>query len=718
MPKTRTKACKICRKACKSPYECDKCQHEKVLSKTKRGLRSINEVFKGIRGPRGYPGIDCELLLATGSNALCTNGGLQVDPVTPNTSIIVGPTGTGFLSADTPLPIESGGGNCRGENAIDFQMIRTRDSSVASGDRSFLGGGYNNTIRTGANQSVIIGGIENIISLNNENSFIGNGFNNYIGNGNNNFIGNGYTNAINLTENSAIIGGNVNEIGGTGANAIIGGFDGEINGSYNSTIMNGNNLVRIRGNYSFVSGGRTNRYLRLYADYSLQLHQTSTPNRSHESINLSNRGYWHYANGRSNINVGGNFTNLGWSASPYETSYNWQSGMQGSGAYLEANYADVKYNFNSSFQNGIDSSQFSTIINGGCCSYFVESNYSTQITGESVRSNGRPDTFVQTDHSMQCSMYDASNNHIYSYSSNHVVIGCGSSAIFSNTNLMMVGTSQGQRESDFYHSNSCGIISGGFENACYRTDHVFMVGTREGYAYESSKNSFIGNGYSWNTYDWYNSSSTLIGGYNVNYHNYSTIVGTQNYARSFFKDHIVIMGNNVPTPPPALPTGSNERAFIITNSSTNKMSIDTDGNMFLEGAMITNTTADYAEFFESLSGQQIDPGTSVIIENGKIREAKEGESPIGVISKNSTVIGNAFDDYWHGKYFRKENGELTMEISKEFDSLKEYIPRRHRREWNIVGLLGQIPINKGQIVDSKWVKIKDLNNQVELWLVK
>jgi hypothetical protein len=35
-----------------------------------------------------------------------------------------------------------------------------------------------------------------------------------------------------------------------------------------------------------------------------------------------------------------------------------------------------------------------------------------------------------------------------------------------------------------------------------------------------------------------------------------------------------------------------------------------------------------------------------------------------------------------------------------------------------VGLLGQLPLVKGQPVAGGWVKIKDLSDEVELWLVK
>jgi hypothetical protein len=57
-------------------------------------------------------------------------------------------------------------------------------------------------------------------------------------------------------------------------------------------------------------------------------------------------------------------------------------------------------------------------------------------------------------------------------------------------------------------------------------------------------------------------------------------------------------------------------------------------------------------------------------------------------------------------------------INPEYDETKEYIPREKRPEWNCVGLLGQLPLRKGQPVADSWVKIKDISKDVELWLVK
>ena len=37
-----------------------------------------------------------------------------------------------------------------------------------------------------------------------------------------------------------------------------------------------------------------------------------------------------------------------------------------------------------------------------------------------------------------------------------------------------------------------------------------------------------------------------------------------------------------------------------------------------------------------------------------------------------------------------------------WDESVEYVPREDRDEWIIVGIMGQIPIIKGQPINSKW----------------
>jgi hypothetical protein len=139
-----------------------------------------------------------------------------------------------------------GGGNARGTNAVDLQTTRAAATQVASGNGSFIGGGYYNTasglrsvivgggsnIVTGidsaiffgqgnsivSNQSVIVGGLSNYIStavsfigMGNYNQITAYGGGGFIGAGNSNqitnqygFIGSGQNNAVDAPYASVI----------------------------------------------------------------------------------------------------------------------------------------------------------------------------------------------------------------------------------------------------------------------------------------------------------------------------------------------------------------------------------------------------------------------------------------------------------------------------------------------------------------------------------
>ncbi|NIO80502.1 MAG: hypothetical protein GTN68_08100, partial [Candidatus Aminicenantes bacterium] len=232
---------------------------------------------------------------------------------------------------------------------------------------------------------------------------------------------------------------------------------------------------------------------------------------------------------------------------------------------------------------------------------------------------------------------------------------------------------------------------------------------------------------------------------------------------------------------------------------------------------VSSGSSDYAEYFESKNGKEIKPGTSVVLEDSKIRSAKKNEIPIGVISASPGIVGGVHIE-WPKRYLKDEFGKVIMEeykeeilvpkkekvkkerqkmekkkvkekvkrtevvkkkgkyyqveveetverdieepvfkevdlyddvskkkigkhkipvmetyeeeidvlddkgqpvmvgsgkfetktspkINPDYDEKKEYIPREKRPEWNCVGLLGQLPLRKGQPVAPTWIKI-------------
>jgi len=64
-------------------------------------------------------------------------------------------------------------------------------------------------------------------------------------------------------------------------------------------------------------------------------------------------------------------------------------------------------------------------------------------------------------------------------------------------------------------------------------------------------------------------------------------------------------------------------------------------------------------------------------------------------------------------------GNQRQKLNPDFDPSKSeaYKSREERDEWHIVGLLGQIPITKGQPTGN-WIKMKDVSDTVEMYFVK
>jgi hypothetical protein len=163
-----------------------------------------------------------------------------------------------------------------------------------------------------------------------------------------------------------------------------------------------------------------------------------------------------------------------------------------------------------------------------------------------------------------------------------------------------------------------------------------------------------------------------------------------------------------------------------------------DGTGLCDGSW-TGGGADYAEYFEWSDGNldaEDRRGISVVLDGEKIRPAVAGEDPIGVISGNPSVVGDAAWNKWSGKYLRDDYGTYIQEdyevindegetviqqrrkLSPAYDPDQEYVPREQRLEWDCVGLMGKLRIRKGQPTGSRWIKMHDISDSVEEWLVR
>jgi hypothetical protein len=157
------------------------------------------------------------------------------------------------------------GGNCRGENATDWQSIRNLNTQVASGNASTIGGGRSNTASD--SYSTVGGGISNTAS--GINSTVGGG-NSNTASGLNSTVGGGNSNTASGT-NSTIGGGilntafgDISTVGG-GANNTASGIRSTVGGGASNTASGNNSVISggtgniASGHASSVSGGEDNR---------------------------------------------------------------------------------------------------------------------------------------------------------------------------------------------------------------------------------------------------------------------------------------------------------------------------------------------------------------------------------------------------------------------------------------------------------------------------
>ncbi|MAL42718.1 peptidase G2 autoproteolytic cleavage domain-containing protein [Hyphomonas sp.] len=204
-----------------------------------------------------------------------------------------------------------------------------------------------------------------------------------------------------------------------------------------------------------------------------------------------------------------------------------------------------------------------------------------------------------------------------------------------------------------------------------------------------------------------------------------------------------------------------------------------DGEAFADGSF-TGGGADYAEYFEWEDGNSSNEdrrGYSVVLVNNKIRKATSSDAAadiIGVVSANPSAVGDAAWNNWSGKYLRDDFGSYVIEthtstkwsedvtdedgivttkqrdyetdqipsdvtvpadavvytkddkgniltrrkINPDYDETLTYLPRENRQEWDTIGMVGKLRLRVGQPTGDRWIKMRDVSESVEEWLVR
>jgi hypothetical protein len=200
-------------------------------------------------------------------------------------------------------------------------------------------------------------------------------------------------------------------------------------------------------------------------------------------------------------------------------------------------------------------------------------------------------------------------------------------------------------------------------------------------------------------------------------------------------------------------------------SALAQMRVSATGNVGCRGSFSGGQTLnDYAEYFEwsdSNPSNEDRIGVTVVLDNGQIRPSTQSDVPsssIGVVSGTAGVVLGSAPFEWSGKYQRDEFGRIktyaetwinwsdesgnhnykqgevpsdvvvpdTAEIrtyekqllSENYDESVEYANREHRPEWACIGLVGQVHVKKGQVVGDRWIKMKDISENVEMWFIR
>jgi hypothetical protein len=162
--------------------------------------------------------------------------------------------------------------------------------------------------------------------------------------------------------------------------------------------------------------------------------------------------------------------------------------------------------------------------------------------------------------------------------------------------------------------------------------------------------------------------------------------------------------------------------FIVgcgTSSATKNAFRVTSGGKCYGTSAFGSSGADFAELFEWADGNPDNEdrrGLFVTLDGEKIKIANADDDYIGIISDAQAFIGNSASEEWQGKYLTDIfGGKLTQEVevpevidevtgeviqeattaiqyvlNPDYDPDEEYIMRENRKEWGIVGLLGQI----------------------------
>lgn len=207
--------------------------------------------------------------------------------------------------------------------------------------------------------------------------------------------------------------------------------------------------------------------------------------------------------------------------------------------------------------------------------------------------------------------------------------------------------------------------------------------------------------------------AVTLGDNNFNLAKHSVVIG-QGLKNNINYAHVIGHYNELDDASPSTEPTKDNNVWAVGNgmSDTERNTvarIQHDGQMFIDGRY-RSKGADYAEYFEWLDGNKNNEdrvGLFVTLVGDKIKLADSEDDIIGIVSAAPSVVGND-PDKWHNKFITDAFGRVQFDeegkhiINPMYNHEEKYISREQRKEWDMIGLLGQM-----YLVDDGTCKVGD-----------
>jgi hypothetical protein len=177
-----------------------------------------------------------------------------------------------------------------------------------------------------------------------------------------------------------------------------------------------------------------------------------------------------------------------------------------------------------------------------------------------------------------------------------------------------------------------------------------------------------------------------------------------------------------------------DRAGLIGNSGLNKwphrFMKDNRGNVLFDQIEVLKYIPITEKRYVTKNIEKndiIDGKTVVIIDKVQLYEDVQVYINALIVDKQGNPILDPNGDFTYKKIPHEKQVKVIEKVPRyvpEYDSSKEYIPREARPEWNIVGLIGQLKINKeyDNLVykySKGWIKIEDESDKdYSVWFIR